>query len=258
VSKTGNHCGHNPKKPKLSPEQPIRRGKDAPPRILSLAAARTKPWYKHPAQCPQLTRSELRADKTRSPRRVRSERREAWQVVLETILSLMDLSSRCLSQPMPGGPIYADMRTIAAKSGLSKRRCERAMRDLTQAGFIDSHERCGRNDLGDYYGLRAIRQVKDNFFIMVRLLGMLRTESARTFDEWRKKAAKLGLPVSQFFTHVGQAVGRALKRKSNEKMARRWNQEAAKPQYEHLPYEEACRRINAALGYPEGYAPGSV
>jgi hypothetical protein len=46
------------------------------------------------------------------------------------------------------------------------------------------------------------------------------------------------------------------KRKTSEYMARRWNQEAAKPQYEHLSCEESYRRINAALGYPEGYVPG--
>lgn len=75
---TGNRCGHDPRQPKLSPAHPIRKGKGGLPRILSLAAERAKAWYFHPKKCPLLSHPN---------RQTRSERREACQIVLETILS---------------------------------------------------------------------------------------------------------------------------------------------------------------------------
>ena len=84
---TGNRCGHDPKHPNLSPAKPIRKGKGGLPRILSLAAERAKAWYKHPAKCPPLQRAR---------RAIRSERQEALQIVIETILSHLDLASLCL------------------------------------------------------------------------------------------------------------------------------------------------------------------
>ena len=41
----GTRCGHDPKRPLLTPANPIRKGKGGLPRILSLAAGRTKAWY---------------------------------------------------------------------------------------------------------------------------------------------------------------------------------------------------------------------
>ena len=47
----GNRCGHDPRNPKLTPVNPIRKGKGGLPRILSLAAERAKVWYFHPKKC---------------------------------------------------------------------------------------------------------------------------------------------------------------------------------------------------------------
>lgn len=76
---TGNRCGHDPKPPKLSPAKPIRKGKGGLPRILSLAVERAKAWYYHPKKCNLL--------QSHPHRKTRSERREACQIVIETILS---------------------------------------------------------------------------------------------------------------------------------------------------------------------------
>lgn len=91
---SGNRCGHDPKHPRLSPVKPIRKGKGGLPRILSLAAERAKAWYYHPKKC-KLLQSHLH-------RKTRSERREACQIVIETILSHLDLASLCLGTPTLG------------------------------------------------------------------------------------------------------------------------------------------------------------
>lgn len=75
---TGNRCGHDPKQPRLTPARSLRKGKGGLPRILSLAAERAKKWYFHPKKCPLLSHPN---------RQTRSERREACQIVQETILS---------------------------------------------------------------------------------------------------------------------------------------------------------------------------
>ena len=126
---TGNRCGHDPRQPHLTPALPIRKGKGGLPRILSLAAERAKAWYFHPKKCPPM--------QSNPKRRTRSERREACQIVLETILSHLDLASMCLGTPTAAsGFIDIDMRAIVRDSGIGQRRCERAITVLKEAGFM--------------------------------------------------------------------------------------------------------------------------
>lgn len=102
---TGNCCGHDPKNPRLSPVKPIRKGKGGLPRILSLAAERAKAWYYHPKKCKAL--------QSHPHRKTRSERREACQIVIETILSHLDLASLCLGTPtLENG--FIDIDTVSA------------------------------------------------------------------------------------------------------------------------------------------------
>lgn len=138
---TGNRCGHDPKNPNLSPAKPIRKGKGGLPRILSLAAERAKAWYYHPKKCKLL--------QSHPHRKTRSERREACQIVIETILSHLDLASLCLGTPtLENGFIDIDMRTIVRDSGIGQRRCERAIALLKEAGYEGAaaprHQRPGR------------------------------------------------------------------------------------------------------------------
>ena len=154
---TGNRCGHDPKRPILSPAHPIRKGKGGLPRILSLAAERAKAWYFHPKKCPPL--------QAQPNRRTRSERREACQIVLETILSHLDLASMCLGTPTAAsGFIDIDMRTIVRDSGVGQRRCERAIALLKQAGFLRVKQPRSQNKEGAYFGCRAIRIVTEALF----------------------------------------------------------------------------------------------
>lgn len=108
----GNRCGHDPRNPRLEPAHPIRKGKGGLPRILSLAAERTKAWHDHPQKCPFLL--------IQGNRKTRSERREACLVVLETLLSYLDLVSLCLGVPiLANGFIDIDMKTIVRDTGLA-------------------------------------------------------------------------------------------------------------------------------------------
>ena len=108
---------------------PIRKGKGGLPRILSLAAERAKAWYFHPRKCKLL--------QSHPHRQTRSERRAACQIIIETILSYLDLASLCLGTPsLENGFIDIDMRTIVRDSGMGQRRCERAIAMLKNAGFM--------------------------------------------------------------------------------------------------------------------------
>jgi hypothetical protein len=100
----GNRCGHRPNQPSLTPACPIRKGQGGLPRILSLAAERAKIWYRHPQKCHVLNKGN---------RQTRSERREAYQVIVETMLSVLDLASLCLGTPtLDNGFVDVDMKAM--------------------------------------------------------------------------------------------------------------------------------------------------
>ena len=128
------------------------------PHILSLAAERAKAWYYHPKKCKLLFQSHPR-------QKIRSERREACQIVIETILSHLDLASLCLGTPtLENGFINIDMRTIVRDAGIGQRRCERAIALLKDAGFMKVQQSRAINDQGEYVGLRAIRRCDHALF----------------------------------------------------------------------------------------------
>jgi hypothetical protein len=181
----GNRCGHDPRNPHLSPPAPIKSGPGCPPRILSLAAERAKEWFFAPEKCPL-----LRGD---SERRLRSERREAIQVVLEFLLSRLDLASLCAGRPtMTDGFIDLDMEAIVAGAGLGRRRCERAIRNLKEAGFMEVKQPRSQNEDGRYFGLRAIRVLTTRFFEWLGLGPMLARERARASKVLKKRLEKYG------------------------------------------------------------------
>lgn len=255
----GNRCGHDPKHPNLSPAKPIRKGKGGLPRILSLAAERAKAWYYHPKKCKLL--------QSHPHRKTRSERREACQIVIETILSHLELASLCLGTPtLENGFIDIDMRTIARDSGIGQRRCERAIALLKEAGFMKVQQPRAINDQGDYVGLRAIRVVTTLFFEFLNLGPMLQRERARATERLRRKAQKANRKLSEFMNRirdkfrspVGRAFQRLSPRAEEQRMKRRiaWSRKWSEFVLQGIDSREAQRRTNAALGYPPGYSPG--
>jgi len=89
---SGNRYGHDPQHPRLTAAVSVPKGKGGFSRILSLAAERAKAWYFYPGKCPAIHGT---------GRKVRSERREACQIVLEVIFRHLDLASMCLGIPTP-------------------------------------------------------------------------------------------------------------------------------------------------------------
>ena len=240
---SGNRCGHDPRHPNLSPVNSIRKGKGGLPRILSLAAERAKAWYYHPKKCKLL--------QSHPHRKTRSERREACQIVIETILSHLDLASLCLGTPtLENGFIDIDMRTIVRDSGIGQRRCERAIALLKEAGFMKVQQPRAINDQGDYVGLRAIRVVTTLFFEFLNLGPMLQRERARASENLRRKAMKANRKVADFMRRLTNGLRKSFafkpqrSRADQERQmedARRWNQTCAnKLRSRRVPTTNKC------------------
>lgn len=186
---SGNRCGHDPRNPRLSPPEPVKVGPGAPPRILSLAVERARKWFFNPQKCPLF--------KSKTGRNLRSERREAIQVVLEYLLSRLDLATLCIGSPtLNVGFVDLDMGAIVAGTGLSQRRCERAIASLKAAGFMEVKQPRHRNEEGKYYGLRAIRVLTRRLFEWLGLGPMLERERARASKTLKERVAKFGLSLS--------------------------------------------------------------
>ena len=255
----GNRCGHNPAKPRLVPANPIRKGKGGLPRILSLAAERAKTWYFHPKKCTLL--------QSHPHRQTRSERREACQIVIETILSHLDLASLCLGTPtLENGFIDIDMRIIVRDSGIGQRRCERAIALLKEAGFMNVKQPRTVNDQGDYVGLRAIRVVSTLFFEFLNLGPMLQRERARATQKLQRRAMKVQRKLSDFMRRLTTGLRKSFTfkpqcsradREKQMEIAHRWSMACTKYLVAGLDSNECRRRTNAELGLPADYSPGS-
>ena len=258
MTPSGNRCGHDPKLPNLSPATPIRKGKGGLPRILSLAAERAKAWYFHPKKCKLL--------QAKPDRQTRSERREACQIVIETILSHLDLASLCLGTPtLESGFIDIDMRTIVRDSGIGQRRCERAVALLKEAGFMKVQQPRTINDHGDYVGLRAIRVVTSLFFEFLNLGPMLQRERARATQKLQRRAMKAQRKITDFMRRLTNGLRNTFSAKpqcprADKKRSMvdpiRWNQTCIKYMLADLDPDECRRRTNTELGLPADYSPG--
>lgn len=243
--------------PRLRPARPIRKGKGGLPRILSLAAERAKAWYRHPQKCHTLNRGK---------RQIRSERREAYQVILETMLSFLDLASLCLGTPtLDNGFVDVDMKSLVAASGMSQRRCERAIADLKDAGLMEVKQPRKINAQGEYVGLRAIRVIREVFFEFLNLGPMLQRERVRASERLRRKAMRANRKLADLMRRTSQGIRSMFtgsrprsqaeqERRMNE--ARRWNQACSKYMLAGLEPAECRRRTNAELGLPADYSLG--
>jgi len=251
---SGNRCGHDPQNPRLSPPTPIRKGPGGLPRILSLAAEKAKEWYFTPSLCPPLQIS--------SKRQTRSERREAYQIVLEFFLSRLDLATLCLGTPtLDKGFIDLDMKTIVAGTGLRQRRCERAIDHLKQAGFMVVKQPRYKNPEGHYRGLRAIRVLTARLFEWLNLGSMLARERARASKALRDRGAKFGLNLSDMFKRMLPKTIRPVKPENPtapRKIRELWNNLYIQAIRNGTDYKEAQHQINTRLGYPQDWSPGKV
>jgi len=256
MSVTGNRCGHCPNRPLLTPAHPIRKGFGGLPRLLSLAAERAKEWYPHPQKCHVLNRGN---------RQTRSERREAYQIIIETMLSFLDLASLCLGTPtLDNGFVDVDMKALVDASGMNQRRCERAIADLKEAGLMEVKQPRKINEHGNYVGLRAIRVIREAFFEFLNLGPMLKRERDKATERLRRKAMRANRKLADMMRRATQCLKGAIRRSScsreeqerRDALARRWNTACAKYLLADLPGDELRRRVNAELGFPADYSPG--
>ena len=256
---SGNRCGHDPRNPILSPPHPIRKGHGGLPRILSLAAERAKEWFWNPQKCQLLEGDD--------GRQTRSERREAIQVVLEYLFSRLDLVTLCVGTPtMNNGFVDLSMNSIVEGTGLGQRRCERAIGDLKEAGFMKVAQPRYRNEEGKYVGLRAIRCLTARLFEWLDLGPMLARERARASQALKKRIAKYGRSLSDV---VKRTFGKVLNRASAGKKPMSQERQPAspaitRPWYDYyrekirsgLETEDAQRLTNERFGYPLKWSPG--
>jgi hypothetical protein len=226
------------------------------PRILSLAAARAKEWYSHPQKCHVLNKGS---------RQTRSERREAYQIIIETMLSFLDLASLCLGTPtLDNGFVDVDMKTLVKASGMSQRRCERAIADLKDAGLMEVKQPRKLNEHGDYVGLRAIRVMRETFFDFLKLGPMLQRERARATERLRRKAMRVNRKLTDMMRRVSQSMKGFIKRaplsraeqERRDNNSLRWNQACIKYLGGDLTVDDIRQRVNAELGFPQDYSPG--
>jgi len=252
IAQSGNRCGHDPQNPRLSPPVPIRKGPGAPPRILSMAAERAKAWFFNPGICPQL--------QSRPTRQTRSERREACQVVLEFLLSRLDLATLCLGLPtLKNGFIDLDMKTIVAGTGLNQRRCERAIGQLKSAGFMEVRQPRQKNAEGKYFGLRAIRIITARFFAWLGLGSMLARERARATKALRARISQYGLSLRDVVRKKIRQIIRPVQEKgqaASMEFKRLWNSRFSQAIQKGTEFKEAQRQVNAELGCPPDWSPG--
>jgi len=252
----GNRCGHCPKRPLLTPVRPIRKGVGGLPRLLSLAAERAKAWYRHPQKCNVLIKGS---------RQTRSERREAYQIIIETMLSFLDLASLCLGTPtLDNGFVDVDMKALVETSGMSQRRCERAIADLKEAGLVEVKQPRKINEHGEYIGLRAIRVIREAFFEFLQLGPMLQRERARATERLRRKAMRGNRKLADMMRRVSQGLKGFIRcsqpslaeQKQRDSDTRRWNQACVKYMLAGLSSDEIRRRASEDLGLPHNYSPG--
>ncbi len=253
---SGNRCGHDPKNPRLNPLEPIKSGPGCPPRILSLAAERAKEWFFTPDKCP-LFRAE-------SERQLRSERREAIQVVLEFLLSRLELASLWIGTPtMKEGFIDLDMKSIVEGTGLGQRRCERAIGNLKEAGFMEVKQPRFQSEDGRYFGLRAIRLLTVRFFEWLGLGPMLARERARASKILKKRLAQYGRsladvmkrPVNLFQPLFRPKPVQEPKKPLDYERLRSWHSLMRELIDAGVDMKEAQRLVNARMNFPPDWSP---
>lgn len=253
---TGNRCGHNVKLPQLDLPVPSKKGLGGLPRILTLAQERFEEFFHKPEKCPLL--------QSTPKRKTRSERREAYIRVGKALLQRLDLVTLCCGTPTQVGFIDISMQDIMVASGLNQRRCERAIRQIRNAGFLSVMQPRGISSEGKYFGCRAIRVFTENFFVWLGLDIILKKERQKATQRLQQKANKMRKRIKELLSRpiLKQKLprsGRPLPRLEDHLVSaenrKRWLLVCAKYMKEDPGGEpQRWRRLtNQELGLPENY-----
>jgi len=193
INAGGNFCGHDPLNPRLELAKPAKQGKGGLPRILTLSMEKLRGFYDNPRQLlPSLDLA------NGSPRRTRSERREADVLVGQALIKRMDLATMQVGVPTPGGFRGYTLADIAQETGLSLKRVSRVMTDFKAASLITVSEIRKQLADGSWRAVAAIKTVSKHLFEALNLGTMLqrerkkarRRQDARCLEEERAPASQ--------------------------------------------------------------------
>lgn len=181
---TGNRCGHDRARPRLSlPAAPPVRGRF--PYLIATAIERAEGLYTDRSLFPELGE------------RKRSERIEAMVLVAKCLLRNTDrLTLRSGRRLSDGSFAGISVQTIAKWAGLEltrgrpgklvPQRAYRAIWDLRDAGWLRCSQPIERLADGSRRGLAGIRQWARRFFDRLRLGGRLRRERRELYETQRQ------------------------------------------------------------------------
>lgn len=138
-------------------------------------------------------------------RQRRSERREACGLLLACLIHRMDLATLKVGFPQADGRFKGlTDRDLSRMTGLTLRRLERAMQDLSRMNIIRVKTRCERQADGRYQGLAAIRSISSHFFTLMGLGSQLKREQKRALQ--RREDRYLAKASQKTFERMAEAL----------------------------------------------------
>jgi hypothetical protein len=206
---SGNRCGHNPDKPDLDRLALPKTKSGFRPKIQQALIDAAKDYFFAPQALPLLSNLSRRVNRDGTPRKNRSEGREAESLVLPAILSMTDFCSLRVGTPMPDGTFKPrSMDEIARACGLvvasrdpgetepvASRRFYRTIKRLKRAAAITVFEQYEEKPDGTKRARVAIKAVSENFLIALgrvsfAALKEFRDECSRKLRNWRNSFRK--------------------------------------------------------------------
>ncbi len=145
---------------------------------------------------------------------------------------------------------------------MGQRRCERAIGQLKQAGFVTVNQPRYKNEEGKYVGLRAVRVITKEFFEWLGLGPMLAKERARAAAALKKKARAAGKTLGELMKRIGKVVSnkrvddRPKPTPLDQEITRAWNRQLGEYFRQGLETKEAQRLVNEKFGFPTSWSPG--
>ncbi len=183
---TGNRCGHSPATPCLSLTAPVKTGQGGMPLVITRAMEYLERYYSSPSLFPSLDAANA------SDRQQRSERREACIRLLKGLLRYVDITSLRVGFATAEGfqPITLDL--LVRDTGLTKRRLERAHRDLKAAGLLSCRQPRERSADGQIRGLAGVRAVSKHLWGRLGLGNLLKRQRKQHSARLRQKRMEKG------------------------------------------------------------------
>lgn len=155
---SGNRCGHDPKNPRFFSEPSHHKNK---PWLIKKLITRLIACFFNPNEwlVNLLVLNETFKKK-------RTERLEAICCVAQVLIYFTDFSSFCVGVPQKrGGQLSSlSLEVIAKHANISLKRVKRAMRDLIDAGYVESTRQIKRHAEGVYESFPSIKKLTREFF----------------------------------------------------------------------------------------------